>query len=215
MRLSKFIFKLKSFKYADALLLNINDNLDLENMFYIPEIQISEILKYKNDFDRNKRFLARAFLYSYLKSKYYIDDYTIQINRYGKPFLKKNTRIDFSISYSKEYILIAVSDKCKVGVDIEYIDENISHNELKEVIMHDKEIIYYDQLETDIDKLNFFLEVFNIKESIVKSIGVGLYMDIKNICTLDLIKSHKSQETLVLNIFDEIKFDYKTSLKFL
>ncbi|TDT67377.1 4'-phosphopantetheinyl transferase [Allofrancisella inopinata] len=205
--LTKFNYHQKNIEGTDLFLLDVNDNKHLVDESIIPDNQLSDIQKYKIEFDHLKRLVSRSFLYIYLESKYQISNYELTYNEYKKPYLKFHQNINFSISYSKEYILIAVSDKCQVGTDIEYIDKSINHNELKDVIMHPEEISHYNQLKEDLDKINFFFEVFNIKESIIKGLGIGLYFDIKNI---NILNNHKTK--LFHNIFKILQANFKTSL---
>jgi 4'-phosphopantetheinyl transferase len=206
---SNFKYNKNTIENVDVFLLNINDNKELINKNVIPQEQILDIQKYKLEFDRNKRLLSRTFLYTYLNSRYGINNFELEYNQYKKPYLKFHQKIDLNISYSKEYILIAVSDKYQIGADIEYIDKNINHNELKDVVMHPEEIAYYGNLKEDNDKADFFFEVFNTKESIIKSIGMGLYFDVKSI---NILKISNSENTLKTCLFDSLCNDYKASL---
>lgn len=207
--LSNFKYNKNTIENVDVFLLNVNENKELINKNIIPQKQILDIQKYKLELDRNKKLLSRAFLYTYLNNRYKINNFELEYSQYKKPYLKFHQNIDFSISYSKEYTLIAVSDKYQIGIDIEYIDKDINYNELKDIIMHTDEIIYYDNQKEDNDKADFFFEVFNTKESIIKSIGMGLYLDIKNINILNI---SNLQSTLKTNLFDNLYNNYKTSL---
>jgi 4'-phosphopantetheinyl transferase len=196
-------------------LLDITDNHNNMQSDLIPREQLIDIQKYRFKRDRNKRLLARNFLYTYLKDRYGINSFELDYNQYQKPFLKDNKAIDFSISYSNDFVLVAVSHKHKVGADIEYIDKNINHNELKEVIMHNDEIKYYNQLQTEEAKVDFFFEVFSTKESLIKSMGMGLYFDVKAIDILNLKASEEfasRNHSLTTSLFDQVKMDYKASI---
>lgn len=203
----KFKYSREHIKDTNIFLLKVNDNIESINRNIIPDSELLDIQLYKFEHDRNKRLLARSFLYAYLKSEYQIENFELGYNQYKKPYLKHNKNIDFSISYSKDYILIAISDKHKIGVDIEYIDKDINHNELKEIIMHSNEIAHYNQIQKEEDKLDFFFEVFNTKESIIKSMGMGLYFDIRNLNTLDA-----SSSFLSINIYKKLNLLFKCML---
>ncbi|AVC44608.1 hypothetical protein B4919_07365 [Francisella tularensis subsp. novicida] len=205
--LTKFNYHQKNIEGVDLFLLDVNDNKHLVDERIILDEQLSDIQKYKIEFDRLKRLVSRNFLYTYLKIKYQISNYELDHNKYKKPYLKFHQNIDFSISYSKEYILIAISDKYQVGTDIEFIDKSINHNELKDVIMHPEEISYYNQLKEDYDKTNFFFDVFNIKESIIKSLGMGLYFDVRSINILTIDTKH-----IFSNFINKIQSEFKTSI---
>lgn len=161
--LTKFNYHQKNIEGTDLFLLDVNDNKHLVDESIIPDNQLSDIQKYKIEFDRLKRLVSRSFLYTYLESKYQISNYEFAYNKYKKPYLKFHQNIDFSISYSKEYILIAISDKYKIGADIEYIDKSINYDELKDVIMHPEEISYYIQLKKTMIEITSSLKYLTSK----------------------------------------------------
>ncbi len=205
--IDKFKYCRKHLDNINIFLLKASNDIECVNKGIISDSQLLNIQQYKFEHDRNKRLLSRSFLYAYLQSVYQIENFELEYNEYNKPYLKNNKNIDFSLSYSKDYILIAVSDKYQIGSDIEYIDQGINHNELKDIIMHQNEIQHYNQLITDEDKLDFFFEVFNTKESIIKSMGMGLYFDVKSIDTLHAFNWQVSKKIFK---FKENKF--KTSI---
>ena len=55
--------------------------------------------------------------------------------------------------------------------------------------MDPAEFDYFSSLATK-DKREFFFRVLNLKEAIIKAIGVGLYYDIKSINILDIDKDN-------------------------
>lgn len=213
--ISKFRFDKCNLRSTDIFLLNISENMSQIDLDIIPDNQVLEIKKYKFKIDKDKRLLARSFLYNYLKYKYQINSFELKYGQYQKPILKVNHNIDFSVSYSEEYIIVAISDKYNIGVDIEFIDTKINHQDLINIIMHPKEISYYNQLTNESDKLDFFFEVFNIKEAVIKSLGMGLYFNVKNINILDVPSFsnffiHKKY-FLKRGLFNQLD-NYKTSI---
>lgn len=174
------------FNDIELFLLDISKNSLEYDFDIIPKKQKIEIQTYKFENDKFKRLLARSFLYHYLRDCYNISNFDLEYGIYKKPMLKGNYNIDFSISYSNNYILVGISDKYQLGVDIEHIDSSINHSDLKNIIMHDEEIKYYSSLESHEEQLHFFFDVFNIKESIIKCLGTGLYYDVQKINILDI-----------------------------
>lgn len=161
---------------------------DLQNLAgdlsLIPNSQKDDIQRYKKESDRVKRLIARANTYRYLYENYYVKDFSLSIGQFGKLYLKNYQGIYFSFSYSKDYILVGISD-IELGVDIEYIDSVIEVAELADTIMHPSELSYFRGLSQD-DKTDFFFKVFNIKEAIIKNIGTGMYYDVKKINVFDI-----------------------------
>ncbi|WP_200169658.1 4'-phosphopantetheinyl transferase family protein [Francisella philomiragia] len=193
-------------------MLKISDNLNQIEQSILPKEQTNDILSYKFKNDRDKRLLARCFLYTYLRCRYGIENFKLSHNSYGKPFLINYKDIDFSISYSEEYILVGISSGYQIGIDIEYVDININHKDLIKSIMHNDEIKCYNQLVMDNEKLNFFFEVFNKKEAIIKSFGMGLYYDVTKINILNLSMSIGEKIFLESITFEEICSNYKSTL---
>ncbi|ALB01560.1 hypothetical protein ACH24_02130 [Francisella persica ATCC VR-331] len=150
--------------------------------------QKNDIYKYTNLKDRNKRFIARKKLYLFLKEKYRLEYFDFDTNNYNKPKFKYHQDIHFSFSYAKEHIFTGVSS-LEIGIDIEYIDKSLNVEQLAHIIMHPAEFDYFSSLATK-DKREFFFRVLNLKEAIIKAIGVGLYYDIKSINILDIDKDH-------------------------
>ncbi len=171
---------------VDVFLLNVNDNINFIDYDIIPKEQVSDIEKYRFPIDRNKLLLSRSFLYSYLNKQHNMDDFTLDYNKYKKPYFRNNTNLSFSISYSGEYVVVAVSNKHQIGVDIEYRDGDLKCSEITNIIMSSPEEKYYNQLSTQEEKRDFFFDVFNTKEAIIKCFGMGLYFDVKTINILDL-----------------------------
>lgn len=163
----------------------IKHDLDLS---CISEKDLSEIYKYKRDHDRYKRMLSRCFLFQVLKENGYKNETLDFIyNDFKKPFLLEN-KLKFSFSYSDKYILVAVSKSVKeLGADIENIqNDSIDINLLYKEIMSIEEIKYYESLIGSIDKQRFFYDVWTIKESYVKALGKGLFIDVKSLNIFDL-----------------------------
>lgn len=96
-------------------------------------------------------------------------------NKYGKPFLKDHTDFHFNISHSGEWVVCA-HGSAPVGIDIEkirVIDLNLfssflSHEELKELNQISPEL-----------QLEFFFDIWTLKESFTKSLGLGLSLPLK------------------------------------
>ena len=51
--------------------------------------------------------------------------------------------------------------------------------------MHEDELSFFDRLPDKYSKTLFFYQVFSTKEAIIKTIGMGLYFDVKQINTLE------------------------------
>ena len=94
----------------------------------------------------------------------------ISIGKYGKPFLKDVSKLHFNLSHSGDWAFLAVSDK-GIGIDVEKemeIDIDIARKYFSPV-----EYEYLNDIKND--KINnIFFEIWTLKESYVKALGVGL-----------------------------------------
>lgn len=170
---------------VQVFLLRVNDNIPFINHAIIPAAQQADISRYHFSHDRNKRLLTRSFLYDYLAGKYGVADFELEFNAYKKPFLRSAPGIQFSFSYSKEYVLIGISEGKKLGIDIEYTDRSIPVTEMAGDIMCADELHHFQSFNKGAaEQFHFFFHVFSAKESIIKSFGTGLYFDVKKLNTL-------------------------------
>ena len=89
---------------------------------------------------------SKVFLFYVINSKYKVpaNEITLRKSKNGKPhFLNELfSKIKFSISHSKGYIVIAISTS-EIGVDVEYIDDKCIKNINKYHIVFSKSEIDY------------------------------------------------------------------------
>ena len=178
----------KQIKFGDSIHLYLLD-VDRNSSIYselIPKNQLIEITKYKKKNDRDKRLLARSFLFGFLNKNYGITNFELVYNEYEKPFLKVFPNINFSFSYSNNYVFIAISIKKLIGIDIEHINRELRINNIASEIMSSSEIAQFNSFDNNsINKYDYFFQLFSAKESIIKAFGTGLYFDIKSINLAD------------------------------
>lgn len=151
----------------------------------IPKKQREDIFKYKQLDDKNKRLISRTFLFQYLQKEFNINNFEFSYTDINRPTIK-NIPIDFNLSYSKDLIAIAITNKNRIAIDIEYINQDIDINDLIPICMNDKES---NEIKKSIKHKNYhinkFYELWTYKEALAKFIGKGLYLDIKNIVSLE------------------------------
>ena len=86
----------------------------------IPDNLRSYIEMAKDPLVKSERLMAYTSLLCSLKVFFNIDDPVIEKNADGKPFLKLNSsNVFFNISHSDGICVVALSDECDVGVDIQ------------------------------------------------------------------------------------------------
>ena len=96
-------------------------------------------------------------------------------NKSGKPSLESEG-CEFSISYTNDYVYIAMARDGVIGLDAEQIN-SIDLNVSKE-FMSESELI---ELEKSINKYEYFYKIWTLKEAYVKLIGTGIDSSIVDI----------------------------------
>ncbi|MBP6428890.1 MAG: 4'-phosphopantetheinyl transferase superfamily protein [Bacteroidales bacterium] len=89
----------------------------------------------------------------------------------GKPFFLFNQSLHFSISHTKEFIAIALSDK-PIGIDIEKkrkYNKAVVHR-----FFHPKEVELLEKTKDEEDQDILFTKIWTIKEAYVKCTGTGI-----------------------------------------
>ena len=98
----------------------------------------------------------------------------IKYDRYLRPFIEEN--IDFNLSHSGNYVICALARDIKLGVDIERVSE-IDFNDFTQTMNTQQWNVI---LQSPCPLYTFF-RYWTIKESVVKAIGKGLQIPLKQI----------------------------------
>lgn len=178
----------------------------------------------KNKQDRIKRFLRyedslRTLIAEILIRKIIIlkfklanNEIIFQSGKHGKPHLKGFDKFHFNISHSDKWVVCAISDKT-VGIDVEKIkdldikiaDRFFSEEEIED--LYKKE---------ECERLDYFFDLWTLKESYIKADGRGLNISLNSF--LFKIKNDKiifnTQNKLKNCFFKRYKIDknYKLSV---
>ena len=91
---------------------------------------------------------------------------------HGKPFVVSNAEhsVKFNLSHSGDYLAIAISRDCDIGVDIEEWSENMAYESILERCFADCERRFWSSLSQE-EKKEFFYKQWTRKESFVKAVG--------------------------------------------
>ncbi len=154
--LDVFVYQIPLARSDKFSLKNINNNLPSTNA--------------KNEFSAGLYFCSLILR----------NDFSILINKYffnvnGKPMLESG-KFGFSISYTDNYVYIAIVRDDVVGIDAEQvnsIDINVS-----EEFMSKRELIKLKEVQ---NKYKYFYKIWTLKESYLKLIGKGIDDTITNI----------------------------------
>ncbi len=94
-------------------------------------------------------------------------------NPYGKPFLR-HSNIQFNLSHSRQWALLAVGIDCDLGVDVESTSDRRSILNIAQHYFHPDEIADLDKITDEETQKNYFFRLWTLKESFVKALGTGL-----------------------------------------
>jgi 4'-phosphopantetheinyl transferase len=138
-------------------------------------------VKYRRWQDKHLHLFGKLLLLEGLKNIGYTDGgilNKINYNDYSRPFINKD--IDFNISHSGEYVLCAIGNRMRLGIDVEEI-KHINFDDFKQV-MTDKQ---WSDIRQSEDPLRFFFKYWTIKESVIKADSRGLSIPLLDIYVND------------------------------
>lgn len=142
-----------------------------ELMGVLDEIEEARALSYHRREDMQRFVLGRGLLRELLGRVLSRDALDIQIcyGLNGKPKLKTPENIHFNVSYSRNLILIALSE-CEIGLDVEWINEDFDFREILPDYFSEADTAYI--LEEDC--YSRFFECWTKKEALAKATGLGI-----------------------------------------
>ena len=128
------------------------------------------VLRFRQHQDRVRSVVTRAALRRLLAGRLMIppDELRFVVNPYGKPRLYDYLGMEFNVSHSGCFALIALSTSGQVGVDIEYGHRAIDAKSLSTYVFSTLE--RQSALQTAED----FIERWVAKESVLKAVGLGI-----------------------------------------
>lgn len=175
----------------EKLIYNLTSDLELWAIdlrsYYGKEKKLIEVLS-RSEKERAFRFkfdyLRQNYIASHALLRYLIVQYLSNVSPaaisfcygpFGKPFLQ-NTALYFNMSHSNYMVLYAFSRKWEVGVDIEYINRDLSidHLPLSVFPLSIQEEI---TSSSPVKQKEVFYKKWVQMEACLKAIGVGLHSD--------------------------------------
>ena len=140
--------------------------------------------KYHFEKDKNHFINTRAALRQILSR--YLDIAPNQIefsaNQYGKPELNienLDASLEFNFSSSRKVALCAVTRKRRIGIDIEFINDESASAEIAERFFSPDEISALKDISEPLQAEAFF-SVWTRKEAFIKAVGKGLSYPLQN-----------------------------------
>ena len=169
----------------------LEENIFQKFLLQLPPFLQQEIKAYKHRESAQASLFGKILLlYAFKKmnADYLLNH--IQLGVKDRPFINDN--LDFNISHSGDYIITAIAENSKVGIDIEkHRNLNIS---LFKKYFNDSE---WNDIQTAQNKLKIFFDYWTIKESAIKCDGRGVEV---------LSKTHTLKQKVNC---DGVLFDYK------
>ncbi len=164
--------KIKNIK---LIAIKVNFDFDFKKHLYLLNIKSqSKVLSYKFKRDQVIAFTSEILKYYYLANYLTIKPENIIISyaKYGRPFLLNNPQnIDFNITHSGEYIIMAIVHNATVGIDIEKIKHNIIPSQLSKIV--------FSEIEQKLigNNIENFFTLWTKKEAFIKACGNGFSND--------------------------------------
>lgn len=205
-------------------ILKITTPIKINSSSLIPYVSKEKREKVENFFkeDDKLRSIYGELLIRYMViSELKINNSHIKFHytKYGKPLLLEPHNIHFNISHCEKYVVCAI-DNNPVGIDIEKI-ETIDFIDIANKFFTKDEANYiYPQSEINTleESTNKFYEIWTLKESFIKCIGLGLSLPL-NSFSVNFDKNENNKrisfkgDTYFFEHFD-IENEYKLSICF-
>ena len=112
----------------------------------------------------------------------------------GKPFVERGPDIHFSVSYAGTIVAVAVSEGYPVGVDIETLDRGICLGGMEHYLSPNEKGAIASQPSNLRDSV--FLRFWTLKEAFLKSIGLGLGIELSEIDVSSVADGETSVHTV-------------------
>jgi 4'-phosphopantetheinyl transferase len=126
-------------------------------------------LKYVREIDRERRLIGRLLVWWVLVQDFKFNKHPeIIYDQNGRPLLK-NKIFDFNISHSGKWVAIGISEKNRIGIDV----QEFTKFDINEVLHYfsDQEINNLNSISVESDKKSRFFQIWTLKEAYIKCIG--------------------------------------------
>lgn len=110
----------------------------------------------------------------------------IKKQSHGKPYLLEYPELVFNLSHSADTLIIAISKKGQMGIDIEFSKPRNNLARLVSKCFANEEALYWHNL-PDQQKISMFYDFWTKKEAFVKATGRGIALGLEQ-CVLNINK---------------------------
>ena len=122
-----------------------------------------------------------------------------KLDKFNRPYFDNN--VDFNITHSGDYVICAISNDSKIGVDIEKIYPSINVDDY-EFLFHDNE----KHIIKDQTIKNIFFSYWTKKEAVSKAIGKGLGVPFCDIQICDDVAIFKEKHWNLMSVISNKKY---------
>lgn len=150
--------------------LNLSVPISDEDASLLSEDERIHALRFCRHEDRVRSVVTRASLRRMLAARVAMPPGSLRFaaNRYGKPYLQDDSKIEFNVSHAGSFALIALSTGGQVGVDIERYDRGIDAKGLRAYVFSPLE------RQSGLQTAEDFIDRWVAKESVLKALGLGV-----------------------------------------
>ena len=147
----------------------------MESILSSDEIKRADRFHFKAD--RHRFVVSHASLRDILSRYLYRSPQDIEfaISEHGKPVISPQSHLDFNLSHSGDFALIAIANGLKVGVDVEKHRLDMEHEKIAQRFFSDEEKSELRELPDD-QKMAGFFNCWTRKEAYIKAHGLGLLL---------------------------------------
>ena len=182
----------------------------------LPPFSRELLKKYKRTKDKQRSLLGELLTRTILSKKLKIpaEQVIIEKSEKGKPYLVNNNDLHFNISHSGDWVVAAFAST-EVGIDIENIKP--VNFRIAERFFSKKEFAALEK-KAGKEKINFFFDLWTLKESYLKLLGKGLTKSLSSFTVIEsnrefsLKENNKDEMNDVFFKQYQIDKDYKLSV---
>jgi len=175
----------------------ISDEIHLVN-----ETELIKSQSFVQEEDKIRFLLGKIYLRKLLSNYLQIapEEVLFSFTEFNKPFLAAYPNLNFNLSHSGDYIIIGLSNRWSVGVDVEVMN---TKNDLFSMIYSTMSVVEIPSILNSDNPRPMFYKHWTRKEALLKGLGVGLIDDLKgySVCDgLNFVPSELFNFTSTLNI---------------
>ncbi|MFP4846280.1 4'-phosphopantetheinyl transferase family protein [Winogradskyella sp. PE311] len=197
---------------------NIPTYFDLVTDFlqFLSSEEIERSKRYYSPRDKNRFIICRTLLKFIIANQTGLEVKAIKIKKGAnkKPYLVSLDSLNFNVSHSENFAIIAISDRA-IGVDVEYINRNFDFSDILAHTFSDDE---RQKIRNSENSKEAFYSLWTRKEAFVKATGKGISDNFSQIPSIE--GAHLTPSDILgnlknLNVFSfDLDKDYKSSIAY-